>query len=102
VKPEPHRPVKLQTSNGGIDLTMDSLADNEVRVSTSNGGITVRLPSMIDAHIHAHTSHSSIHSDFSLRHESGRGKHDLDGVIGSGGPTVELTSSNGSIRLLKM
>jgi DUF4097 and DUF4098 domain-containing protein YvlB len=101
VKPEPHRPVKLQTSNGGIDLTMDSLADNEVRASTSNGGITVKLPSMAGAHIHAHTSHSSIHTDFDVKQEDGSGKNHLDGVIGSGGPTVELTSTNGSIRLLK-
>jgi DUF4097 and DUF4098 domain-containing protein YvlB len=102
VQPEPHRPVKLQTSNGGIDLTMDSLADNEVRASTSNAGITVKLPSMAGAHIHAHTSHSSIHTDFDVKQEDGNGKNHLDGIIGSGGPTVELTSSNGSIRLLKM
>jgi Putative adhesin len=102
VKPEPHRPIKLQTSNGGIDLTMDSLADNEVRVSTSNASITVKLPSMAGAHIHAHTSHSSIHTDFDVKQEDGSGKNHLDGIIGSGGPTVELTSSNGSIRLLKM
>jgi Putative adhesin len=102
VKPEPHRPIKLQTSNGGIDLSMDSLADNEIRASTSNSGITVKLPSMAAAHIHAHTSHSSIHTDFEMKREEGDGKNSLDGIIGSGGPMVELTSSNGSIRLLKM
>jgi DUF4097 and DUF4098 domain-containing protein YvlB len=101
LKPEPHRPVRLQTSNGGIDLTMDSLEDNEVRASTSNGGITVRLPAMAGAHVHAHTSHGSVHSDFQVKREDSEGKNHLDGVIGSGGPTVELTSSNGSIRLLK-
>jgi putative adhesin len=102
VKPEAHRPVKLQTTNGGIDLTMDSLADNEIRASTSNGGITVKLPSTAGAHVHAHTSHSSIHTDFDLKQQEGRGKNNLDGVIGDGGATVELTSTNGSIRLLKL
>ena len=101
VKPEPHRPVKLQTSNGGIDLTMDALSDNEVRASTRNGAITVKLPSMASAHIHAQTSHSSIRTDFDLKQEE-RGKSHLDGIIGSGGPMVELTSTNGTIRLLKM
>jgi hypothetical protein len=81
---------------------MDSLADNEIRASTSNSGITVKLPSMAAAHIHAHTSHSSIHTDFEMKREEGDGKNSLDGIIGSGGPMVELTSSNGSIRLLKM
>jgi hypothetical protein len=102
VKPEPHRPVKLQTTNGGIDLTMDSLVDNEVRASTSNGGITVKLPATVDARIHAHTSHSAIHTDFDVRRDDAGSKNHLDGVIGSGGATVELTSSNGTIRLLKM
>jgi hypothetical protein len=37
-----------------------------------------------------------------VRRDDGGGKNHLDGVIGSGGPTVELTSSNGTIRLLKM
>jgi hypothetical protein len=37
-----------------------------------------------------------------VRREDARSKNHLDRVIGSGGPTVELTSSNGSIRLLKM
>jgi len=100
--PEPHRPVKLETSNGGIDLTMDALEDNEVRASTSNGGITVKLPARIGARVRARTSHSSIHTDFDVKRENERSKHSLDGVIGEGGPALELTSSNGSIRLLKM
>jgi DUF4097 and DUF4098 domain-containing protein YvlB len=100
MKPEPHRAIKLQTSNGGIDLTMDSLEDNEIRASTSNSGITLKLPSGAGARIHAHTSHSSIHTDFDVKQEERSGKNHLDGVIGSGGPTVELTSTNGSIRLL--
>jgi len=39
--PEPRRPMRLSTSNGGIELTMDSLKDNDVRATTSNGGITL-------------------------------------------------------------
>ena len=100
--PEPHRAVKLETTNGGIDLTMDALEDNEVRASTSNGGITVKLPARIGARVRARTSHSSIHTDFDVKRENERSKHSLDGVIGEGGPALELTSSNGSIRLLKL
>ena len=102
LKAEPHRAVKLQTSNGGIELTMDSLDDNDIRASTSNGGITVKLPRETAARVHAHTSHNSVRTDFDVKREDGSSKHALDGVIGSGGPTVELTSSNGGIRLLKL
>jgi len=79
LKAEPHRPVRLQTTNGAIDLTMDSLDDNEVRASTTNGGIMVKLPARAGAHVHAHTSHSSIHTDFDVRHDGAEGKHYLDG-----------------------
>ena len=102
LKPEPHRPVKLETTNGGIDLTMDALVDNEIRASTSNGGITVKLPPGIGARLHARTSHSTIHSEFDVKREDPDSKNSMDGVIGDGGATVELSSSNGSIRLLKL
>ena len=100
--PEPHRSVRLETTNGGIDLTMDAMNDNEVRASTSNGGITVKLPDRIGARVRARTSHSGIHTDFDVKREGERSKNSLDGVIGMGGPAVELTSTNGSIRLLKL
>jgi Putative adhesin len=101
-QPEPHRPVKLATTNGGIELTMDSLEDNEVRATTSNGGITLKLPSRIGARVRARTSQSSIHTDFDVHREDLDGRNRLDGIIGAGGPTLELTTSNGSIRLLKL
>jgi DUF4097 and DUF4098 domain-containing protein YvlB len=102
LKPEPHRPIRLETTNGGIDLTMDSLDDNEVRATTSNGGISVKLPARIGARVRARTSHSAIHTDFDVRRDGPETKNHLDGVIGAGGPTVELTTTNGNIRLLKM
>ena len=37
-----------------------------------------------------------------VRREDGESKNRLDGVIGGGGPTLELTTSNGSIRVLKL
>ncbi len=101
-QPEPHRAIRLETSNGGIDLTMDALSDNEIRASTSNGGITVKLPKGAGARVHARTSHSSIQSDFDVARENPGSKSSMDGTIGNGGPTVELTSSNGTIRLLKI
>lgn len=100
-RPEPHRAVKLQTNNGAIDLTLDSFAGNDIRAGTTNGGITVKLPSQTGAHIHAHTSHSRIQTDFDVRGKVEWSRTNLEGDIGGGGPTIELTSTNGGIRLLK-
>jgi DUF4097 and DUF4098 domain-containing protein YvlB len=92
--------VEASTSNGSIEIGVTDAQPAEMRVSTTNGSITVRLPASANARIDASTSNSSITSEFDVR--SGRvSKTHLDGVIGSGGPTLDLSTSNGSIRLLK-
>ncbi len=100
-KPVPRQALKLDTSNGSIELTMDSFEENEVRARTSNSSITVRLPQEIRARVRASTSNASIHSDFDALTRGIR-KNLLEGEIGSGGPLIQLTSSNGSIRVLRL
>jgi Putative adhesin len=94
------RPVRLQSSNGHIEVTMD--AAREVRADTSNSSITVRMPGSIGANVRAHTSNSSISSDFDVNVHSGSiSKHSLEGTIGAGGPTLDLETTNGSIKLVR-
>lgn len=95
------KPVRATTSNGPVDLQLDA-AGGDVKATTSNGGITVRMPASTNARVKAVTSgHSRVSSDFDVttRGEVGRGR--LEGAIGSGGPMLELTTSNGGIRLVK-
>jgi DUF4097 and DUF4098 domain-containing protein YvlB len=89
------------TSNGGIDLDLGKVTDG-IKAHTSNGGITVRLQEPVNAHVIAQTSNSSIHSDFDVRVSGEISKHRLEGSIGSGGPVIDLSTSNGSIRILRM
>ena len=101
-KPEAGRPIKLETSNGPIELTMEAMNQNEIHASTSNGGITVHLPSGVGANLNAHASNSSISTEFEVTTQGAIEKHRLEGKIGGGGPDIELSTSNGSIRVLKM
>ncbi len=95
------RPVRLESSNGHIDLTMD--AAREVHADTSNSSIIVRMPSATGANVRAHTSNSSISSDFDVNVHGGMlSKHRLEGAIGSGGPLLDLGTSNGSIKILRL
>jgi DUF4097 and DUF4098 domain-containing protein YvlB len=92
--------LDASTSNGGVDAALERVR-NGVRVSTSNGGITLRLPGSVNARLMARTSNASVSTDFDL---SGRGltdKHHLEGTIGSGGPVLDLSTSNGSIKVLR-
>jgi DUF4097 and DUF4098 domain-containing protein YvlB len=98
------RPIRLSTSNGDIDLQVDSLRQSDVVATTSNGPITVRMPAGVGASLHASTnSNGSVRSDFDVLIHSGElSKHRMEGTIGAGGPKIDLTTSNGNINLLKM
>lgn len=85
---------RVETSNGSIELDLDNARPLNVR--TSNSAIRLTLPRNANAEVRAETSHSSVSSDFdSLTKE----KHSAYGKIGSGGPMIELRTSNGSISL---
>jgi DUF4097 and DUF4098 domain-containing protein YvlB len=93
--------VDASTSNGSVDLSVDEMHSNGVRVSTSNGGVTVRLPSRTSARLMARTSNSSVSTDFELQNQGERSKHRLEGTIGTGGPLLDLVTSNGSIHVVR-
>jgi hypothetical protein len=97
------RSIRVETNNGGVDLTLPANLTTDVRANTSNSGITVRIPDSTNARILARTSNSSISSDFDLKVRGEISKNHMDGAIGSGGgPLIELTTSNGGIHLLRM
>ncbi|MGD0498703.1 MAG: DUF4097 family beta strand repeat-containing protein [Bryobacteraceae bacterium] len=96
------RPVRLDTSNGSVDLTLPPNYSNDLGVSTSNASITLRLPGQPNAHVIAHAGDSSITCDFEIKSMGVLDKNRLDGTLGAGGPLFDLGTSNGSIRLLKM
>ncbi|MCP5115329.1 MAG: DUF4097 domain-containing protein, partial [bacterium] len=97
------RPMKLTTSNGNINLTMEENPVSDIRASTRNASITIQAPRSLAARVKASTSNGSISTDFDVAVEGGvRKKTRLEGAIGGGGPLVNLNSSNGNIRLKKL
>ncbi|MBZ5578070.1 MAG: DUF4097 family beta strand repeat-containing protein [Acidobacteriia bacterium] len=96
------RPLHLETSNSGVDITLPAKFNNDVRISTSNGPITLHIPSELNARVQARTNNASINSDFEVRMQGEFNKNHMDGMIGTGGPLFDLSTSNGGIRLLKM
>jgi DUF4097 and DUF4098 domain-containing protein YvlB len=97
----PPSAMRLTTSNGSIELTLRTPPRADIHAETNNSAITVSLPANVGAHLTADTSNGSISSDFSLSSSGDEEKHHLDGSIGSGGPTIDLKTSNGSIHIRK-
>jgi hypothetical protein len=84
-----------------VELTFPPHFSSDVRVATRNGGITLRLPENANAQIKARTSNASVTTDFEIRAHGEISRSHLDGVIGAGGPLIDLSTSNAGIRLLR-
>jgi DUF4097 and DUF4098 domain-containing protein YvlB len=97
----PDRPVRVETSNNSVELTFPAHFSSDVHASTRNGSITLRLPESTNAQVSARTSNASVTTDFSIQTHGEISRNHLDGVIGAGGPLIDLSTSNGGIRLLR-
>jgi DUF4097 and DUF4098 domain-containing protein YvlB len=96
-------PLKFETNNSQIDVTFAAAPHSEIRARTSNGGITLRMPADTSAKVRAGTTHGKVRSDFdAVGGHLTRKAQEFEGTIGSGGPLIDLHTSNGSIQLLKM
>lgn len=100
--------LRVHTGSGSIDVRGEIVGDWDLHASS--GGITVELPDGSDFELDAQTksgriesSHSVTRSDASTSssrsNRSGRSKQSLRGVVGQGGPRLEVRASSGSIRI---
>jgi DUF4097 and DUF4098 domain-containing protein YvlB len=96
-----NRPMRFETSNGSITVSVDALKNSDIRASTTNGSITLRLPASAGARIQARASNSSVSTEFDVAAKT-QDKHRLDGTIGGGGPLLDLSTTNGAIKIGKM
>jgi hypothetical protein len=89
------------TVNGSLNITMGR-ADwpDDVSFKTVNGGITLTMPTL-DAELRAETLNGSITADFPITVTGEVSRRRLRGTVGNGGHTLNLSTVNGSIKLLK-
>ena len=95
------KPVRIDTSNSGVELTLPPNFSSSVHIDTNNAPITLRMSEGSNARISARTSNSSIDTEFEVRAQGDISRNRLEAVIGAGGPLIELNTSNGRIHLLK-
>lgn len=92
--------VTARTTNGGIDVELgqvEETADMDFR--TTNGGITLSLPADIRADLAARTTNGSVQTDFPITIQGTFRKNRLDGEINGGGASIDLKTTNGSIKI---
>lgn len=88
----------LKTSNGPISTEISAVR-GDVTISSSNGGIALRLAEDLNARVVATTSNGRVTvGDLPLRVSESTGTS-VSGLLGVGGPTITVTTSNGGINL---
>jgi hypothetical protein len=92
--------ARARTTNGPIDVTLGSLSGNDpLEFQTTNGSITLTVPAGLNADFRAQTTNGSISSDLPITVQGSFGPRRLEGVIGSGGRSIVLQTTNGNVRL---
>ena len=74
--------------------------DDDCDITTGDGSVSLYLPSDFGAELDAHTGDGSIRNELSIAAEGGEaGRHTLRARLGNGGKTLQIRTSDGSIRL---
>ncbi|HSJ24738.1 MAG TPA: DUF4097 family beta strand repeat-containing protein [Longimicrobiales bacterium] len=86
------------TVNGAVNVTMGR-ADWDISFETVNGAVTLYLPDNINANVRARTVNGGIETDFPLTVQGRFGRRSIEGTLGSGGRSLEVSTVNGGIFL---
>ncbi len=94
--------VEGETTNGSLAVAVANSGHygNGLRLETTNGSVNLELPENFSARVEASTVNGSIHTDFPITVSGEIGKH-LTFTLGSGGPEIEAKTTNGSIHITR-
>lgn len=94
--------AEANTVNGGITAEVRAHGDRPLRFNTVNGSITLTLPRGLGADFDAETVNGGIESDFAVTVQGRMNPRHLTGRIGEGGRRIEMKTVNGGIRLRQL
>jgi hypothetical protein len=102
VKLEAAGTARAETVNGGITARLGRTNwTGALKLNTVNGGIEMTMPEGLNTDVKASTVNGDIQTDFPLTVTGRISRRKLEGTIGSGGRLLELGTVNGGIALRK-
>lgn len=92
--------VRAETVNGSIRADFESHEwAGSLEFSTVNGSITLDVPDDLDADLEASWVNGGLDSDLPFTASGRMSRRHAEGRLGRGGPEIELSTVNGSIRI---
>lgn len=96
--------VSGSTVNGGVNVELagSSWQGSQLQVTTQNGGVSIAIPEHYSAHIRTETVNGGVQSDFPITMQGNLRLRNLDFNVGSGGPLIHVTTTNGGVKLKRV
>jgi len=103
--------VSGSTLNGGlhVELAGNTWDGRQLEVSTKNGGITLAFPDVYSAHLRTETVNGGLHSEHpavtlqpAAVGANRRRNQNVDVNLGSGGPLIHVSTTNGGITVKRL
>ncbi len=94
-------PVEASTVNGEVRARMGQRATHDLHFSSVNGAVIVQVPDGLDAELSMSTVNGSVSSDFPVTISGKLNPRRLNATLGKGGPSIEMRTVNGDVRLRK-
>jgi hypothetical protein len=96
--------VSGRTVNGGltVELAGNTWEGRQLEASTDNGGVTISMPEYYSARLETETVNGHIQSDFPVTLQGNISKSRLAFNVGSGGPLIHVTTTNGGVKLKRI
>ncbi|MGD9906057.1 MAG: DUF4097 domain-containing protein [Vicinamibacterales bacterium] len=88
------------TRNGGVNVRLDGTRwdGDGLDVETTNGGVSVAVPAGYSAELETGTVNGGFRTDLPLTVQ-GRLDRQVRATLGSGGPLLKVTTTNGGVRI---
>jgi hypothetical protein len=94
--------VRLENSNGSVELRAGKLPLAPMEISNRRGEIQVVLPSKATFELDASARRGDINSEFEgIKVDNSHNESRASGAVGSGGPRLQINNDNGNIEIRK-
>lgn len=92
--------VRGETTNGGISASLSgsSWRGRGLDLQTTNGGVDLTIPREYNARLETGTTNGGMRIDFPVTVQGRIGRH-IQTQLGSGGPLVRVMTTNGGVRI---
>lgn len=95
--------IDAATTNGGISAELSEVSGiDDLSLHTTNGGVHLALPADAGAELSARTTNGSIETDLPVQLQGRLRRTRIEGTLNGGGPRLDISTTNGSIRIASL